>query len=716
MKRLSLPPVFSGFLATFLMLFSLAAAAARLEVDRNEMAVGEITTVHLKGAPLIAVVDWKVSPELEIVDADKKRARVRGVRAGAGSVKCEMNLSIHSINITVRGVAAAAPPPAAPVATPVQAPQPAYSAPTSTTPSYPAPASASPQASLAGTWQINANGYPGRLELSHTQNMLSGRVWFDANAAWEPLEDLYFDEAIGELSFTRPNANQAYRGHLQGNTLEGRFTQWGGRDYSASAPTYSWSANRSGPVAAEPAATAALRPARISEFTWQGMNEDKVGDWGNGRPNGTPDGRLRLTLELPDRQAVSSISLWSATEKGDKAGGQVWHSRNGSYWMLGVFRDGRQINASHVASLGEFSGGTAFDLYANSSGWFNPGQSFLVEVETGDGKVARQILRLGAALPPAPVATGGNQRLKLVDAIPSTSSDVFRRNQRPDLTMHTGSWDRTPYFMAPPREFNLDLSRVDRACLAGDAQGKSNWRVDNYLLFELFDASGTPLGAGVVGGHEGVSQNGRRLPELGPVSHEHAACSVDLKAFLPQGRPFRLKVSAMDYGGVGHASDVWLLLDGQGTSAGGAATASASLSLNRDHSGGHYAPGEAIVVNFTAPAGYASDAWIGIIPSQVPHGSEAENDRHDLTYQYIQKRASGSMSFIAPAAPGNYDLRMHDSDNNGKEVASVSFQVGTVPNAGGRGYTAGRPSAGPAPGADDSLNDVMKQLKGLFGR
>jgi len=40
MKRLSVPRACSGFLVTFLMLVSLAAGAARLEVDRNEMAVG----------------------------------------------------------------------------------------------------------------------------------------------------------------------------------------------------------------------------------------------------------------------------------------------------------------------------------------------------------------------------------------------------------------------------------------------------------------------------------------------------------------------------------------------------------------------------------------------------------------------------------------------------------------------------------------------------
>jgi len=89
MKRLSLSRTSAGFFLSFLMLFSLAASAAKLEPDRGEMAIGEITTVHLKGAPLIAVVDWKVSPELEIVDSNNKRARVRGVREGTGKVKCD---------------------------------------------------------------------------------------------------------------------------------------------------------------------------------------------------------------------------------------------------------------------------------------------------------------------------------------------------------------------------------------------------------------------------------------------------------------------------------------------------------------------------------------------------------------------------------------------------------------------------------------------------
>ncbi len=94
-----------------------------------------------------------------------------------------------------------------------------------------------------------------------------------------------------------------------------------------------------------------------------------------------------------------------------------------------------------------------------------------------------------------------------------------------------------------------------------------------------------------------------------------------------------------------------------------------------------FAPGETITVHFTAPGYFPDNAWIGIIPSQVPHGNESQNDKYDLAYQYLKKRTSGSMVFKAPSQPGSYDIRMHDTDNNGKEVASVSFNVG--PEAGG---------------------------------
>ncbi len=101
----------------------------------------------------------------------------------------------------------------------------------------------------------------------------------------------------------------------------------------------------------------------------------------------------------------------------------------------------------------------------------------------------------------------------------------------------------------------------------------------------------------------------------------------------------------------------------------------ASLTLQK----GVFAPDEEILVSFTAPPGFADNAWVGIIPSNVPHGKESVNDQHDISYQYLEKNTSGVLTFIAPLQEGNYDFRMHNTDSSdGVEVASVSFTVSTV--------------------------------------
>lgn len=87
-----------------------------------------------------------------------------------------------------------------------------------------------------------------------------------------------------------------------------------------------------------------------------------------------------------------------------------------------------------------------------------------------------------------------------------------------------------------------------------------------------------------------------------------------------------------------------------------------------------YAPGEKFKVNFKASSSYSVNAWVGMIPSSIPHGSAKENDKHDLDYQYIDNRIKGSFEFKAPDKTGKYDIRMHD-DEFGKEVASITFSV-----------------------------------------
>ncbi len=86
-----------------------------------------------------------------------------------------------------------------------------------------------------------------------------------------------------------------------------------------------------------------------------------------------------------------------------------------------------------------------------------------------------------------------------------------------------------------------------------------------------------------------------------------------------------------------------------------------------------YKPGDMIRVSFSAPADYPENAWIGLIPSDVDHGDEDENDRHDVAHEYLSGRTSGSIRFKAPKKAGEWDVRLNDG--KGSEVASASFRV-----------------------------------------
>jgi hypothetical protein len=101
------------------------------------------------------------------------------------------------------------------------------------------------------------------------------------------------------------------------------------------------------------------------------------------------------------------------------------------------------------------------------------------------------------------------------------------------------------------------------------------------------------------------------------------------------------------------------------------ADAKAELKLDKSR----FIPGEEIVAHFIATADFDSFAWAGIIPSNTEHGDEDHNDQYDTDYEYLDGQPSGSISLTAPQDPGQYDVRMHDSNVSGREVASVSFTV-----------------------------------------
>lgn len=82
------------------------------------------------------------------------------------------------------------------------------------------------------------------------------------------------------------------------------------------------------------------------------------------------------------------------------------------------------------------------------------------------------------------------------------------------------------------------------------------------------------------------------------------------------------------------------------------------------------APGEYLTVTVTAPANLPRNAWVGIVPSHIAHGDESVNDQHDVSYQYMEGRTRAVLTFQAPTTPGSYELRLHDTDSGGIELAS----------------------------------------------
>lgn len=95
--------------------------------------------------------------------------------------------------------------------------------------------------------------------------------------------------------------------------------------------------------------------------------------------------------------------------------------------------------------------------------------------------------------------------------------------------------------------------------------------------------------------------------------------------------------------------------------------------------GTNFKPGEEITIEFISLPCYDEDAWIGIIPSETEHGNKIENQQYKISYKHLGKKTKGSLQFIAPDKPGSYDFRMINAEDNGNEVASVTFKIVAEP-------------------------------------
>jgi hypothetical protein len=83
-------------------LLALPALGASLKPERSEIGIGDEVTVRIAGKPMIAVVThWSADAGLKLLDSDSDQARLKGVRAGHGTVKVKINGKTYRTVINV---------------------------------------------------------------------------------------------------------------------------------------------------------------------------------------------------------------------------------------------------------------------------------------------------------------------------------------------------------------------------------------------------------------------------------------------------------------------------------------------------------------------------------------------------------------------------------------------------------------------------------------
>jgi len=150
---------------------------------------------------------------------------------------------------------------------------------------------------------------------------------------------------------------------------------------------------------AAPARALPRRSAATARLTFVDLATDKVSPGTNPVPDRRPDGHFRL--EVTGTGTINGITVRTADASGKPCCSQTWNTTpNDGLWVLGVFRNGTQLNPTDRPVSIPVDGSVTLDLYASDSGYFTLGQRLRVDATlTGGGtvsSVAPPITSLGA--------------------------------------------------------------------------------------------------------------------------------------------------------------------------------------------------------------------------------------------------------------------------------------------------------------------------------
>jgi hypothetical protein len=262
----------------------------------------------------------------------------------------------------------------------------------------------SPLVSYATVYSSDASGNPSGGQIWHSQSPSYAVL---AVSAWGHLLNSGYVSEIGR--FSAGNTRLDLYGFDSGWFRPGQHfvVELGFADGQKVARVVQVTGAAPPPAAEVPAAPPAAQ-YRVTGLTatWIGMDADVVSVGIATIPDGAPDGRIALEVGIEGSAELRSVTLYSSDAQGNPEGGQVWTTASGtSWWVLGVGAGGRLLHTGQVEALGLLQSGTTWlDLFAGNSGWFNPGQNFLVELAFSDGQKAAAVVRVTGGAAPGPVA------------------------------------------------------------------------------------------------------------------------------------------------------------------------------------------------------------------------------------------------------------------------------------------------------------------------
>lgn len=69
------------------------------------------------------------------------------------------------------------------------------------------------------------------------------------------------------------------------------------------------------------------------------------------------------------------------------------------------------------------------------------------------------------------------------------------------------------------------------------------------------------------------------------------------------------------------------------------------------------------------------DAWIGVVTADTAPDAEITHDNDDLSWKPLAGKSSGKWDMKCPNRSAKYEVRIYDSEEDGKVLASAPFTV-----------------------------------------